>query len=1254
MASIDDYLKAKLNAFTSSFSKRPLVGGLVGQGVNYVQQQAPKIAQRVNNQINSSARQQGYQNSGQLVRNLPKIVLGNSPQQFTNYVQNISDTAYKPIIGKTASNFISDTVGGLGRNMLRGPAGLTQKKSNWEKAGDLLATGGAALGPLETLGFGAFNAGVNKITGQNTRKGYQEGINTGATFAGLGKWMDTAPMISSAGKAVFNKTNSKLLSSATRIGLQGFTGGTQFGAFGAFQPAKTNKERWDNFKQQFGQGAAFSVFSSGLGEAFSGRFGRAISNGDYTTAQKIIQKLPNNSKRVRLQTALNQTIQAETAPQNIQKANIDVNTKISNRYNAPLQDSLISVRQNPDVTNPDWNKIHEYAKRELTPTEYKTYMNAKSNAKLGYLKRIETRFGNELKGLHQDQAMQTAESSITIPKAKTNKQVAEQAVLPVSKPRGFTESVQEAPNVSLKVKENVISGYKQKPNSKLMGEAEALLHEGVKLNIKNVKNIDQKVAATIQEAINQQRENPQVAANLFNNLSEQGTELGRGVQAYSLLKQMTPESIALSAAGKIKKYNMTATRPIPELTGEQVKLIADKVDALSSLKVGSREHNIAVNELSNVINEFIPSSLVDKAVTVWKAGLLTSLRTHERNLLGNTIMSGAEVAKDVFASPVDRLMALKTGRRTLTLNTEGTGAGVKRGLIAAKDIVQKGYDPEETISKFDQKHITWGDNPLEKALKKGTDAVFRTLGGEDKPFLHGATARSLFDQAKTEAINVGRKGDIKLIEKLVANPTEEMIKIAQIDANYATFHDKTMLGTIANGIKRVASDSTYGKWGKFGQAVTEILAPFTGVPSSIVGKTIDYSPIGLAKGTVNVGRVLAGQVPELQRQAAQEMGRGILGTGLFGLGAYLMSRGVMTGQPKDTKEADQWAIEGKQANSVLIDGKWRSINSIGPQNLVMLAGAKYQEEKQKIDGSIGAYASALAKDQLSQTFLQGVQGPLNAISDPKRFGQSYVGNQIASLVPNIIKDTSKALDPYQREANSIGDYVKNSIPLVRNQSTPKRDVLGNAMVQEPTGINAYLDLFNSKTPISNGVVNELGRLNNGGFNATPSKLSKTQTIQGEKISLTPEQLDSLEKFRGPVLSQALDQLFQTPSYQSKSDQAKADAVDAVVLKVNKYMRGETGAPTFNGGQSAQPADTAKLIEPKATKTLKPKATTKTVKTAKAKKPKKVKVQKLKKIPLAKFKAFKNPKLKASKQIKFKKIKKAKIKNYSLKSLKVKG
>jgi hypothetical protein len=735
---------------------------------------------------------------------------------------------------------------------------------------------------------------------------------------------------------------------------------------------------------------------------------------------------------------------------------------------------------------------------------------------------------------------------------------------PELKQRGFSASVQEAPNVSKQVKQDVLGGYESKPNDVLMQEAKALLEEGVTLDIKNIKDIDKKVAATMQEAINQQAQgNHQAAANLFNNLSEQGTELGRGVQAFSLLQNMSPEAIALSAAGKIKKYNQTAKVKIPELTGEQVKLISDKVQAADLLK--GEDKNKALFEINQLINEFIPSSIADKALTVWKAGLLTSLRTHLRNTVGNTVHGTTEFIKDIPATLTDMALSGKTGKRTITITGKGIDKAWSKDTVSQmRSILGSGYDPEKIIEKFDSKQITWGKDPIQQGLKKYTDTVFRLLGAEDKPFYNASMARSLYSQAGAEAINQGQRGNKAFIDNLVKNPTDDMIKTAIGDANVATFKDKNKATEIAGALKRAMATTQVGK------VVSEITMPFTGVPGSVLGQIINYSPAGLIKGIYNAGKVALGNMPELQRQASQEVGRGVVGTGIFALGSYLMSKGLMTGQPENATEARQWELENKPRNSIMIGGKWRSLNSIGPEAVVFLAGAKLNEELNSEEGNLGTYGVKLGKDYLDQSFVQGLQGPVNAITDPQRYAKSYVGNMATSFVPNIVKDLSKATDPSMRETNTIGDYVKQSIPGLRRTLTERRDVLGNVIKQEPGGLAAFYDMFNSKTPISNDVVNELSRLNNAGENATPSKLIATQTIRGEKIKLTPKELNQLELGAGEIATSKIDSLIKSRAYQQLSDENKADAIKKVVTDTRKqYKNLGTGTETSMSGGTGE-------------------------------------------------------------------------------------
>ena len=661
----------------------------------------------------------------------------------------------------------------------------------------------------------------------------------------------------------------------------------------------------------------------------------------------------------------------------------------------------------------------------------------------------------------------------------------------------------------------------------------------------------------------------QIGVELFNKYANEGnfskavdfvnasdsTNAGQMIQILSQYDRTTPEGAVRFATAAIKRFNETHKGEPIALTEQHIKQIVDHAKAIQQMPQG-RERNIESQKLMQVINELMPSSKTDKAIAVWKAGLLTSPRTHLRNILGNTVHGIAEAAKDPIAAANDIfLKTFKTKNRSMSATLKGSVSGAKEGASIAREVIKTGFDPTDDITKFDVQRVNWGKSRTQRAAKAYTEAVFRTLGAEDKVFYHSALNRSLYDQAITQAKNEGRRADAGYIKQLVSDPSPTMLETAVRDASIATFKDRNMLTELASNSKRIARKNGVTN------AAAEMMMPFTGVPSSVAGQMVAYSPIGLVKGLTKDVRILAGKIkpgdiPTIQRQASQEVGRGVLGSGMLAIGAMLTNTGQMTGQPKDAEEARLWAAQGKQPNSVMIGGKWRSINSVGPEALIALAGSKISEGGK----SASEKGANIIKDFMSQTFLQGIQGPMNSINDPGRYAESYLTNQFASGIPNFVKDVARATDNTQRDTKGDGfiDTVKNnikaSIPGQRNDLLPKRDVIGNTMPQEPTGFNAFIDIGNSKTPRSNPVVNELNRLYQTDNGATPSQLKNKQTIAKNKVILDVAQLNELEQKSGGAFSQEMAALMQTDSYKKADDATKADAVKKLSAAVRKQAK----------------------------------------------------------------------------------------------------
>jgi hypothetical protein len=735
-----------------------------------------------------------------------------------------------------------------------------------------------------------------------------------------------------------------------------------------------------------------------------------------------------------------------------------------------------------------------------------------------------------------------------IPQNKLKNQLAEDTKSIIDgaevKERSFGKRVKLSENTPKEVKELVGGSYVVKSNKKLTADAKNLIRTNIDvadqmaMNPRNANDIEVGNQLIVHY---QNQGNFQKAADIANAMNKSLTEGGQFVQAASLYDKTTPGGIQRFAQAEVEKFNKANPNKKIKIDDKTMESLFKRAEKIQKMAEG-RDRSIAVGELFNEVADIIPTSNWKKAIILWKAGLLTSFRTHERNLVGNTLNVGGEIAKDPIAAVMDALMSTRTGSRTKTFTLSGMGKGTVKGASSAKDYLYKGFDPEKTIEKFDVKRINWGKSKLGKVAQAYTEGVFRALGAGDKPFYHSALTRSLYDQAGAKAINAGKRGNKQFIENLVTNPTDDMLKIATRDAEIAVFQQSTTAGNMLSSLKKKLKDK-----GEFAEAAGEFFLPFTQVPSGVGSQLVSYSPAGLTQGVLNTARTMITKDAGLQRQAAEQMGRGIVGTGIMALGYELYRSGNMTGKyPADAKEREQWKLEGKQENSVKIGGKWRKLSAIGPQASILVTGAQLAESVEEGDASALSVASSAGSEFLDQPFVQGMSVPLDVLKDPERNVKKFSNQASASLIPNIVKDVSRGLDPYKREAETAGESIRKSIPLMRNDLPPMRDAYGEPLPEEGGVIKNMFDLFNSLTPKGDDTTKELRRLLDAGEGATPSRLQNSQTIAGEKLKLKNAELDEIEKIAGPMTKQGFDQMIKTPEYQEMSDGDKRKALQKIV------------------------------------------------------------------------------------------------------------
>lgn len=667
------------------------------------------------------------------------------------------------------------------------------------------------------------------------------------------------------------------------------------------------------------------------------------------------------------------------------------------------------------------------------------------------------------------------------------------------------------------------------------------------------------------------------AAEIANRSAENLTELGRAVQAASILGRLTPEGLVRFAARTVQKYNegidtavaggrvgapslkqiVTGARKIPELTGEQTQEILKQATALQAMPDGLEKARAFKGFLDH-LSTLTPSPLWKKMITVWKAGLLTGLKTSGVNMMSNLFHGVSEGVKDIPAAAVDSIASLFTGNRTLALTGKGYASGIKEGAAKGWDYLKTGFDERNISDKLETSKINFGSGPLARAIQAYEETIFKIIGSEDQPFYYGAKAHSLYSQAAAIAKNEGLKGSAakSRIAELVQEPTDKMLRYSVLDAETAVFQNATQLGKVAKGIAN--------------NPIGAVVVPFTKTPSSVAMQILHYSPAGFAKPVARMATALFKKGEFDQRLFSQEVGRASVGTGVMYLGTKLYEQGrIALGRPTSETEQQQWQLEGKSPNSILVDGKWRSVNTLGPAGYTLLLGGYFSRGLQETGSVMGALAQVAAgagKSLTDQTFLRGLDQAISAVTNPAQSAKSYFTGLIGSLVPTLVSDVARGTDSSERRTSKgMLDYAKSRIPGVRETLEPQIDDFGKP-IATPDFLTVMLDPTRPTTAkTADPVVDELRRLWDAGFKATPTQLGDKNGYP----ALTPAQNTQLWETAGKLAKSKLNSLIQVPQYTEADDEGKQKLIQQItdraklvaradmVLQLTQGMTGDT-------------------------------------------------------------------------------------------------
>lgn len=441
----------------------------------------------------------------------------------------------------------------------------------------------------------------------------------------------------------------------------------------------------------------------------------------------------------------------------------------------------------------------------------------------------------------------------------------------------------------------------------------------------------------------------------------------------------------------------------------------------------------------------------------WINALLSGPKTHVVNVLSNTLTIGLSLAETSVASRVGRLLghqdAVQVGE-TLA-NVQGMLAAQRDALRAASQTWRTGQTGfgvnkiqaarERAISSgaWNMRADSWTGRAVD-GIGAVVSAPGRLLQSEDEWFktigYRGSLTQQAYRQAQDE-IAAGRLTPDKAKEWIAArveNPTEDMRIAAEDQAAYLTFTSDP--GPLVQSISALRARYPGLKF----------VVPFLNVPMNVFKFVGERSPLAPLSAKYQAAIAKGGADADLARTKMA------IGTSLILTAMDLALSGQITGSgPSKPADKQNWERLGNRAYSIMIDGKPVAFNRLDPTGTMLAFGADLAEYLMNSDEGIdldddtaferawGAAVLSAAEVSTSRTSLQGFADTVDAMSNPEKSGVAYLKRFAGSLlVPRLLTETARAVDPVQRDSANIVQEVKARLPFFSETVAPSRDAWG--------------------------------------------------------------------------------------------------------------------------------------------------------------------------------------------------------------------
>lgn len=515
---------------------------------------------------------------------------------------------------------------------------------------------------------------------------------------------------------------------------------------------------------------------------------------------------------------------------------------------------------------------------------------------------------------------------------------------------------------------------------------------------------------------------------------------------------------------------------------------ADKMDDVSE----------AFTELMLNVNKKNPKAGFDVVQELRYLNMLGNPKTHIRNVFGSAFFSPMRQISNAIRSGLEKPVAQYAKRAsggTVEVTRHGglslvaaKEAWVKNPTTEAGKAAKEAFEANKAEILGSAKYDTVaykgrGKTIAGKTLDAISDFNSNLLSGEDDFFRTRA-----YRESYIKSYNRYLKDGKPITDKIKRQIEKEALSESQI----ATFNEYNNFAKWLSNITSKANDanaSTLARWG--GRGVNAVM-PFTKVPANLMKQSINYSPLGIAKGFANIKTAAKKGDAELLNRAIDELASGLTGTGIFGLGMLLgktthnmfgMETEFTTNAGKNDPAAKFKKDRGMQNYSITFKdpetGKGHSftLDWLVPTSATFFSGIEMANQMKSgdfdlfdIGGDWSEVMTRLAEPVMETSMLSGLHGMLETMrsgsNDDDTKGaigillRETAQSWLNSLVPTAAGQIARTA--YKTDMQISGD---TDWEYFRNQLKSKAGLANTNILGEPLGADtdAYGNVKGEKT-----------------------------------------------------------------------------------------------------------------------------------------------------------------------------------------------